>query len=68
MVSVVIVGEGHHVMGVAFVFGQGRPTFGLQTVVAPRQPFYGDFVMVDVTSPSQERFGGDGLGRETVHA
>ena len=68
LVGVVVVGEGHHVVGVAFVFGQGRPTFGLQSVVAPRQPFYGDFGMVDVASSPQEGFGGDGLGRETVHA
>ena len=68
LIGVVLVGEGHHVMGVAFVFGQGRPSFGLQSVVAPRQPFYGDFVMVDATWPSQKGFGGDDLGHETAHA
>ena len=68
LVGIVVIGEGHHVVVVAFIFGQGQPRFGFQSVVAPRKPFYGDFGMVDVALPSQEGFGGDGLGRETVHA
>ena len=39
LIGVIVVSTGHQVVGVAFVFGQGRPTFGLQSVVAPRQPF-----------------------------
>ena len=35
LVGVVFVGKGHHVVGVAFVIGQGRPTLVLQSVVAP---------------------------------
>ena len=68
LVGIVIVGEGHDIVGIAFIFGQVQPTFGLQSVVARRQPFYNDFGMVDAASPPQERFGGNGLEVETMHA
>ena len=62
LVGIVIVGKGHQIVGIAFVSGQLQTTFGLQSVIVPRQPFSGDFGIIDLASPPQEGFAGNGLG------
>ena len=69
--SAVIIGEGHHVVGITFVFGQDGQTLGLQSVIVPHQPFYGDFGIGDggeMTAIQREKTAVDGLRGEAMHA